>query len=115
MDFEHPVVASGRATRTTRVARFLNIANGTLARVRWPDHTEALSWLYSLLSVSSAAGCFRTVGKGGKERRIPVPGAFMRTLADYRLARQFDSADPLPDDPTPLIGSVRGDRYQKSR
>ena len=50
----------------------------------------------------------RTVGKGGKARTVPVPGALYRSLQDYRLAMDFDTADPLPTDTRPLIASVNG-------
>lgn len=48
----------------------------------------------------------RVIGKGDKERSIPIPDSFLPEISHYRQAFGL-SAWPAPDESTPLIFSVR--------
>jgi len=56
---------------------------------------------------------FRTVGKGQKERTVPVPSPLLRSLVDFRLVMGFEADYPLPSDDAPLVPSVDGQRAIK--
>ncbi|GJM09055.1 MAG: integrase [Lysobacteraceae bacterium] len=51
---------------------------------------------------------FRTIGKGKKERHIPVPDALLRTLVEYRRILGVPGDYPVPSEETPLLLSIRG-------
>ena len=51
---------------------------------------------------------FMTVGKGNKERHIPVSDDMLAALKRYRQARGCVTALPTPGETTPLLHKVRG-------
>ena len=67
---------------------------------------EGLNAQMSAFHIVNGNTWFRALGKGGKERTIPVPNELLRSLADYRLVFDFDESFPLPTDTHPLIGRL---------
>ncbi len=58
---------------------------------------------------------FKTVGKGNKERDIAVSQEMLAALKAYRRYRGLSPVLPLPNDPTPLLHSLRGNESISSR
>lgn len=56
---------------------------------------------------------FRTLGKGQKERTVPVPSPLLRSLVDFRIVMGFETDYPLPTEDAPLVPSVDGQRAIK--
>lgn len=52
---------------------------------------------------------WKIIGKGDKPAKLPVPDAMMRELVAYRRALGLP-AIPAPDDTTPLLASLSGDK-----
>ncbi len=67
---------------------------------------EGLNASMSAFHMLNGRSWFRALGKGGKERTVPVPDPLLRSLADYRIAFDFEESFPLPHDHRPLIGRL---------
>ncbi|WP_416140648.1 tyrosine-type recombinase/integrase [Halomonas sp. HK25] len=52
---------------------------------------------------------WRVMGKGGKTAMVPVPPDMVALLMEWRLALKL-AAEPLPDDATPLLRALDGQR-----
>lgn len=57
---------------------------------------------------------WKIIGKGDKPARLPVPDEMMKELVAYRRALGL-SAIPAPDDATPLLASLAGDKAISGR
>lgn len=57
-------------------------------------------------------GLVRVVGKGGKERIVPVGGKALEAVEEY-MARRSEISDRVPADGRPLFVSRRGERLSR--
>ena len=69
---------------------------------------EALNANMSAFHIVQGRCWFRAMGKGNKERMVPVPQELLRSLADYRSAYDLEPPFPKPDDDRPVVGRVNG-------